>query len=138
MIQGLSQLLVFWFLGECLHFLTQVPISGAVLGMLLLFAYLMISKRSSEGLEQTSQVLISQLSLLLLPGCAGLFFLGERMQGQWLPVLAAIFGGTLLSVVTTLWLMQKLVARTDAPAAVLVGTDSTNGADKTDNTGAKD
>lgn len=127
MIQGLSQLLVFWFLGECLHFVTQVPISGAVLGMLLLFAYLMISKRSSQGLEQTSQVLISQLSLLLLPGCAGLFFLGERMDGQWLPVLAAIFGGTLLSVLTSLWLMQKLIARTETATAAADKADTSGG-----------
>lgn len=111
MIVGLTQLFLFWILGEAIHYYSGLPISGPVLGMMLLFAYLMISKRCSEDLQTTSQTLISQLSLLLLPGCAGLFFLGARMDGQWLAVLGAIFIATTISIVTSLWLMKKLVLK---------------------------
>jgi holin-like protein len=108
MIRGFTQILLFWILGESLHFLTAIPISGNVLGMLLLFAWLLLRQQVSAELEQTSQALIAQLSLLLLPGGVGLFFLGERMQGQWLPVLGAIGIATLLSMALCILLMQRL------------------------------
>ncbi len=111
MVYALSQIMVFWVLEESLHYLTEIPISGSVLGMLLLFAFLMVRAGASLELERTSQALISQLTLLLLPGGVGLFFLGERMTGQWLPLLTAIFIGSLLSIAISLLLMNWLVKR---------------------------
>ncbi|MEH6470317.1 MAG: CidA/LrgA family protein [Halopseudomonas sp.] len=116
MIRGFTQILLFWILGESLQFLTNMPISGNVLGMLLLFGWLMLRQRVSLGLEQSSQALIAQLSLLLLPGGVGLFFLGERMQGQWFPVLSATIVGTLLSMVLCILLM-KWLTRADNDSA---------------------
>ena len=108
MIRGFTQILLFWMLGEILHFVTQIPISGNVLGMLLLFGWLMLRQQLNNELEQVSQKLIAQLSFLLLPGGVGLFFLGERMQGQWLPILAAILIGTTLSLIICILLMRHL------------------------------
>ncbi|MEH6626935.1 MAG: CidA/LrgA family protein [Motiliproteus sp.] len=111
MVYALAQIMVFWALGESLHYLTDIPISGSVIGMLLLFVFLMIRAGVSIELERTSQTLISQLTLLLLPGGVGLFFLGERMHGQWLPLLSAILIGSLLSIVISLLLMNWLIKR---------------------------
>ncbi len=111
MMQGLLQILLFWLLGESLHYLADLPVSGNVLGMLLLFFYLLISRALSSSLEQASQQLIGLLSLLLLPGGVGIFFMGERLQGQWLPLLSAIIIGSLLSIVATLLIMQYLSNR---------------------------
>ena len=111
MIRGFTQILFFWMLGESLHYLTDIPVSGSVIGMLMLFAYLLIRGTVTEQLERSSQTLISQLSLLLLPGGVGLFFLGQRMEGQWLPLLTAIILGSLLSIVFSLVLMRWLVKR---------------------------
>ena len=108
MIRGFTLILLFWILGESLHFLSGIPISGNVLGMLLLFGWLLFRQQVSDGLERSSQALIGQLSLLLLPGGVGLFFLGDKMQGQWLPVMAAIVIGTLLSIVVSILLMRRL------------------------------
>ncbi|WP_421864858.1 CidA/LrgA family protein [Motiliproteus sp.] len=115
MIRGFTLILLFWILGESLHFLSGIPISGNVLGMLLLFGWLMLRQQVSPELERSSQLLIAQLSLLLLPGGVGLFFLGDRMQGQWLPVLAAIVLGTLLSMLFCVWLMKRLSRKIDTP-----------------------
>ncbi|WP_210396718.1 CidA/LrgA family protein [Motiliproteus sediminis] len=105
----MTQILLFWLLGETLHYLTGIPISGNVLGMLLLFLWLMIRQHLDDQLERTSHTLISLLSLLLLPGGVGLFFLGERMQGQWLPLLLAVVIGTAVSILICLWLMRRLM-----------------------------
>ncbi len=115
MIRGFTQILLFWILGESLQFLTQIPVSGNVLGMLLLFAWLMLRQNISLELERASQTLIAQLSLLLLPGGVGLFFLGERMDGQWLPVLSAIVLGTVLSMLICIVLMKRLTHSAATP-----------------------
>ncbi len=109
MIQGFTQILLFWVLGESLHYLSDIPISGSVLGMLLLFLFLLLRQTVSLDLERASQSLISQLSLLLLPGGVGLFFLGDRMAGQWLPLSIAIVVGSLLSIILSILLMRWLV-----------------------------
>lgn len=123
MIRGFTQILLFWILGESLQFLTQVPISGNVLGMLLLFAWLMLRQNVSQELERASQTLIAQLSLLLLPGGVGLFFLGQQMDGQWLPVLSAVVIGTLLSMLLCIVLMKRLT-RTESNPSDPVGTNN--------------
>ncbi|WP_207062668.1 CidA/LrgA family protein [Motiliproteus sp. SC1-56] len=114
MIRGLTTIMLFWVLGESLHFLTGLAVSGNVLGMLLLFAWLLFRQRIDLELEQASSALIAQLSLLLLPGGVGLFFLGERMSGQWLPLLTAVIVGSLLSTFICLVLMKALVARKES------------------------
>lgn len=111
MTKAFTQILLFWLLGETLHYFSDIPISGNVLGMLLLFIWLMIRQELADDLERASHALISQLSLLLLPGGVGLFFLGERMQGQWLPLLVAVVVGTLLSILICLLLMQRLMPK---------------------------
>ena len=111
MTKAFTQILLFWLLGETLHYLSSIPISGNVLGMLLLLLWLMVRQELGDELERASHALIGQLSLLLLPGGVGLFFLGERMQGQWLPLLVAVVLGTLLSILICLLLMQRLMPR---------------------------
>ena len=43
-----------------------------------------------------------------MPGVVGVFFVADEFAGQWLAIGVALAVGTLLSVLTTLWLMQRL------------------------------
>ena len=79
MLRGFLVLSAFFVAGEALRLLLALPISGGVLGMVL----------------------------LIMPGVVGVFFLGDAFDGQWLAVGVALVAGTLLSVLTTLWLMQR-------------------------------
>jgi putative effector of murein hydrolase LrgA (UPF0299 family) len=42
----------------------------------------------------------------------GIFFQADEFSGQWLAIGLALVVGTLLSVLTTLWLLQRAVKRT--------------------------
>lgn len=111
LIKGFLQILLFLILGEGISFVFALPVTGNVIGMLLLCLFLLLRQQVGEGLRLASDKLISLLSLLLLPGGAGLFFLGDVMDGQWVGVLVSVLAGTILSFVSTLWLMQRLVRR---------------------------
>jgi holin-like protein len=82
--------------GEVAARLAGLPIPGPVLGMLLLFALLMMRGLSDE-LDHVAGVLLDNLSLLFVPAAAGVVQNLSRLQADWLPILAAVIGSTLLA-----------------------------------------
>ncbi|MBY6193896.1 MULTISPECIES: CidA/LrgA family protein [Marinobacter] len=110
LLRGFLVLVVFFLLGEALRVLVGLPISGGVLGMVMVTATLMLRGRVSDQLAEASRGLISVLVLLISPGVVGVFFIADRFAGHWLSVAVALVAGTLLSSVTTLWLMKKTAA----------------------------
>lgn len=117
MLRGFLILVVFFLFGEALRALFLIPVSGGVLGMILVTFTLMLRGRVSDDLASASQALISVLVLLIMPGVVGIFFLASHFSGQWLAVSAALLLGTFLSVLTTLLLMKymlRLTARSRA------------------------
>ncbi len=109
MLRGFLILVLFFLLGEALRLVLVLPISGGVLGMILITLTLMVQGRVSNELATASQGLISVLVLLIMPGVVGAFFTVSQFQEQGLAVVTALLLGTALSVLTTLLLMRALV-----------------------------
>ncbi len=114
MLRGFLTLLLFLILGEGLRFVFNWPVSGGVIGMLLLTSWLMLTGGASDALANASQQLISILILLIMPGVVGVFFLGDRFDGQWIAVVVGLIAGTFLSVLTTLLVLRSLVSNQPA------------------------
>ena len=49
--------------------------------------------------------------MLIMPGVVGVFFIIGELAGQWSAILIALVIGTLLSVFTTLWLLNRLIGQ---------------------------
>ncbi|PCM43206.1 CidA/LrgA family protein [Marinobacter sp. ANT_B65] len=109
MLRGFLILVLFFLLGEALRLVFLVPVSGGVLGMILMTFTLMLRGRVSDALASSSQALISILVLLIMPGVVGVFFMASQFSGQWLAVAAALLLGTFLSVLSTLLLMKGVM-----------------------------
>ncbi|KRW83913.1 CidA/LrgA family protein [Marinobacter sp. P4B1] len=108
LLRGFLVLVVFFLLGEALRVLAGLPVSGGVLGMVMATFTLMVRGRVSDELAEASRGLISVLVLLITPGVVGVFFIVDQFYGHWTTVIVALIAGTLLSVLTTLWLMKKV------------------------------
>ena len=108
MLRGFLTLVLCFMLGEALRLVFLIPVSGGVLGMILMTITLMLKGSVSDDLATASQGLISVLVLLIMPGVVGVFFSADQFSGQWLAVAGALLVGTFLSVLTTL-LMASLV-----------------------------
>lgn len=116
MLRGLATLVCFQAIGEALVNLTQIPIPGPVIGMVLLFAALQLTGLETPAwLGETGHFMIRWLSLMFLPACTGLFFLPDIAADQWLPILGAMLIGTLLTMVVTALLMNKLMPGENSP-----------------------
>lgn len=113
MLRGFLVLTVFLVIGESLSFVLDWPVSGGILGMVLMTLWLLTqSGAAGTDVGAASQQLISILVVLILPGVVGVFFLGGQFDGQWLAVGVALVLGTLASVATTFVLMMALLPKT--------------------------
>ncbi len=111
MLRGFLVLVLFFILGESIRVLFALPVSGGVLGMVVITFTLMVKGSVSDELALASQGLVSVLVLLIMPGVVGVFFTADQFSGQWLAVATALLVGTFLSVLTTLLLMQLVTTR---------------------------
>lgn len=120
MLRGFLLILVFQCVGEGIKAITGIFLPGAVIGMLLLFTALCLGsgrfsffKASTvpESLDKASQQLITLLPLLFMPAAAGVFFLDERFNQQWLAIGVAVVVGTVLSLLFNVVVMRRCIGR---------------------------
>lgn len=113
-MRGLFILLFFQVLGEAGNQLLGLPLPGAILGMLFLFAALCVTKAVPEDLQTSCDSLIANLGLLLIPAATGFGYYLIKVQNQILPIAIAASLGTALAIVFTGLLMNALIKEEDS------------------------
>lgn len=108
MIQTFTILLIFQTLGEGLAFGFSLPVPGPVIGMLLLFCYLLVKRNAAETLAPTTQEFLRHLSLLFVPAGVGIMVHAQRVATEWLPILAALVISAVVSLVVTALVLRWL------------------------------
>jgi holin-like protein len=111
MLPGLLLLLLFQVVGEAIKIGTGTVIPGPVLGLLLMLGFLLLRRGVPDWLERGSNELLGQLGLLFMPPAVGLIFIARELEGQWPAILAAVLGGTFLTLCACGLLLQWLVRR---------------------------
>src|SRR5919112_558964 len=98
MIGSLALLLGCLLIGEVLARVTGLPVPGAITGMGLLLAGLVLRGGIGASLEATAKGLLAHLALLLVPGGAGIVLHLARLQTEWLAISAALLASTALTL----------------------------------------
>ena len=111
MLGALTLLLVYQLVGEVLALVFKLPVPGPVIGMLLLFLTLLARGSVSDGLRNTANGLLSHLSLLFVPAGTGVMVHLSRVADEWVPIVAALIGSTVLTIGVTALVMRALTAR---------------------------
>jgi holin-like protein len=108
MLGGLSMLLSFQLIGEILHRWCAIPLPGAVIGMFLLALFLFCKPKAlTKSLESTSSTLFGWLGLLFVPAGTGAIANIDLIGAQWFPIVVALIGSTILSLLTTGIIMHR-------------------------------
>ncbi len=117
MLHALAALLLFQLLGELIVRWTGLPLPGALAGMGLLFAALIVRGRAPEPLERAASRLFRHMMLLFIPLVAGVIMHYERIAAEWLPFVVACAAGAAITLVVTAltlqWLLRCSAARAD-------------------------
>jgi holin-like protein len=107
-IYTFATLLVFQTLGESLAFALSLPVPGPVIGMLLLFCYLLLRPAVAERLAPSTLEFLKHLSLLFIPAGVGIMVHAQRVASEWLPLAAALLISATVSLVVTALVLKAL------------------------------
>jgi putative effector of murein hydrolase LrgA (UPF0299 family) len=116
MLAAFAILLIFQCLGEGVAFVTGLPIPGPVIGMLLLFAVLLVRPGLARLVEDTAGELLRHLSVLFVPAGVGIVVAAATGNGYWLAIGVALVVSTLLTLAVTALVLQALERAEDRDA----------------------
>jgi holin-like protein len=111
MLRALATLLVFQCLGEGVSYLFKLPVPGPVIGMLLLFGFLMLRPQEADAIEPTALELLRHLSLLFIPAGVGIMVSAGKIRGDALAVVVSLAVSTTLAIAVTALVTRALLRR---------------------------
>jgi holin-like protein len=127
MLQTFAILLVFQSVGEVFSYGLHLSVPGPVIGMILLFVWLAIDDRLLPVIQGTTSDLLKHLSLLFVPAGVGIMVNGNRIAGEWMPILVALVVSTWLAIATTAVVTRALMRKAAGPTGSDAGgTPGTN------------
>ena len=131
MINTFAVLLVFQTMGEGLAYALSLPVPGPVIGMLLLFLYLILNSDAVHRLAPTSLELLKHLSLLFVPAGVGIMVHAQRIAAEWLPIMVALVASTAVSIAVTAavvrWLQKPVTGDSTASSAAAITPSAATG-----------
>lgn len=87
--------------GEMMVTALRIPLPGPVLGMVLLFVFLLWKGDVPQELTRVGDALLSNLSLLFVPAGVGVMAHFTLLRQDWFPLSVAIVGSTLVTIAVT-------------------------------------
>jgi len=94
--------------GELLRAVTGLPVPGPVIGMVLLLIPLLARLPVPVGIRATSRKVLAYLGLLFVPAGAGVVTRLPMTGAHWLPIVIAVVGSTIITMVITALVMRGL------------------------------
>ncbi|MBB96814.1 MAG: murein hydrolase transporter LrgA [Rhodobacteraceae bacterium] len=95
-------------IGELVTRALALPVPGPVIGMVLLFLFLLVRKGVPEGLGTVSATLLQNLSLLFVPAGTGVMLHFELIGRSLLPITLTLVVSTVLTIAVTALTMSWL------------------------------
>lgn len=111
LLRGLTVLIFFQLLGTALNALLLPKLPGPILGLVFLFAWLMLTRRVSEPLELAANGLLRYLPVLLLPPAVGVMVHFADIRADFWAIILSLVLSMAISLVFAGWLMQVLINR---------------------------
>ena len=111
LLRGLTWLVLFQLLGTALNVLFFSMLPGPIIGMLLLFVFLLLRGEVGAPLNEAAVGLLRYLPLLLVPPAVGVMAYAEAIAADFWAVFGALALSLVLALLFAGWLMQKLIDR---------------------------
>jgi holin-like protein len=116
-VHAFAVLLVFQLIGEVFVQALALPMPGPLVGMLLLFAALVLRGELPSAMAATAQALLSNLMLLFIPAVTGVMMYFDRIGREWLPFLAACLLGAAITMAVTAFTLRWMLRLTGTTSA---------------------
>lgn len=103
----------------------HIPIPGPVIGLLLLFGFLLLRPAAIDAIEPTALELLRHLSLLFVPAGVGIMAAADKVRGEGVAIVVALVVSTTLAIAVTALVTRALMRRQlhrDAGRATAAGS----------------
>jgi holin-like protein len=110
MFEAMLRVLLWLAFGEVLARVLGVPVPGSILGLLGLYCDMARGGAVPEPLGRLAGGLLPNMGVLFVPAGAGVFAHLGLLRAELLPILAAVFGGTLVGIAVTALAVDRLAA----------------------------
>lgn len=111
LLRGLTWLVLFQLLGTALNVLFLHMLPGPIIGMLLLFIFLLLRGEVGEPISEAASGMLRYLPLLLVPPAVGVMVYAEQLASDFWALAGALVLSLLISLLFAGWLMQRLIDR---------------------------
>jgi holin-like protein len=111
MINALLILLSFQLVGEIIIRTLSLPVPGPVVGMLLLFVALLWRDSLVVKIEQTTQYILQNLTLLYVPAAVGVVVHLELIRSEGISIVLTLVGSVLITIAVTALSMNFLLGK---------------------------
>lgn len=116
---GLIILTGFAFAGGYLRTAFHLAVPGPVIGLAILTVIFLLAehfhtwshRHLTFHLAPVGRLLVSHLGLLFVPAGVGIITEGDVLRREWLPIVVALIGSTLVGLVATGWLMHRFAPK---------------------------
>lgn len=111
MVVGFLILIACQLVGELIVYGLDIPVPGAVVGMVLLLIGLIVRGEVGSGLRSTAEGLLSILPLMLVPAGVGLMVHFQLIAAEWVAILAALVVSTFVTLLLVTLLLKWMNTR---------------------------
>ncbi|WCD81332.1 CidA/LrgA family protein [Pseudomonas sp. TUM22785] len=111
LLRGLTWLVLFQLLGTGINALFLQMLPGPIIGLVLLFLFLVARGEVGEPLSVASSSLLRYLPLLLVPPAVGVMVYAQAIWADFWAVVGALALSVFFSMLFVGWLMQRLIDR---------------------------
>ncbi|SFM34995.1 CidA/LrgA family protein [Methylobacterium pseudosasicola] len=122
MLEAIARVIVWLGLGEVLTRLGLVPVPGPVIGLVLLYLDLLWHRSLPDDLGRLADRMLALFGLLFVPAGVGVIAHADVLQAELLPIVAAIVGGTTVTLLATVAALVLARAWTRRGTRAEVGT----------------
>ncbi|MBK7301260.1 MAG: CidA/LrgA family protein [Moraxellaceae bacterium] len=110
-MQAIFILLLFQLAGELLVHFAHIPLSGGIMGMILLFVFLLVHGRVPESLSFFALNFLQHLALYFLPVSAGIITLLPLLKQEGIVIIVVMVLSTVIPLVLCAWCLDKLLSK---------------------------
>lgn len=111
MLEMLITLLGFQLIGEIIVRISNLPVPAPVMGMILLFLFLLFRRGTPHFLAENVPKLMSVLTILFIPAGVGVIQYFDLLEEHFLALFLAVFIGLFITHLFSAWLLKTLLIR---------------------------
>src|ERR1700676_3237463 len=113
-------LIVFQLIGEIIVQASDLPVPGAIIGLVLLYVILVLRGEIPDEMSRTSGFLLQNLGVLFVPAGVGVIAYLPMIATQWWSILLVLLVSVTATIAVTgvvvTWLSPQGIDASEAPA----------------------